>query len=42
MSRRLDAGFLAELVAEHRLDMDEALDSLSDLVATQPRRVFKL
>ena len=28
MSRRLDAGFLAGLVAEHRLDEDEALDSL--------------
>ena len=27
MSRRLDAGFLAGLVAQHRLDEDEALDS---------------
>ncbi len=27
MSRRLDAGFLAGLVAEHRLDEDEALDT---------------
>ena len=27
MSRRIDAGFLAGLVAEHRLDEDEALDS---------------
>ncbi|WP_354529047.1 glucuronate isomerase [Nakamurella sp. UYEF19] len=42
MSRRLDAGFLAELVAEHRLDLDEAIDSLSDLVTAQPRKVFKL
>ncbi len=42
MSRRLDAGFLAELVAEHRMDLDEAADSLSQLVAAQPRRVFKL
>jgi glucuronate isomerase len=42
MSRRLDAGFLAELVAEHRLDEDEALDTLTELVATQPRTVFKL
>ena len=42
MSRRLDAGFLAELVAEHRLDLDEAHDSLVQLVADQPRRVFKL
>jgi glucuronate isomerase len=42
MSRRLDAGFLAGLVAEHRLDLDEARDSLIELVAAQPRRVFKL
>ncbi|PRY20554.1 glucuronate isomerase [Pseudosporangium ferrugineum] len=42
MSRRLDAGFLARLVAEHRLDEDEAADSLAGLVAAQPRKVFKL
>jgi glucuronate isomerase len=42
MSRRLDAGFLARLVAEHRLDEDEAVDSLTGLVADQPRKVFKL
>jgi glucuronate isomerase len=42
MSRRLDAGFLAGLVAAHRLDEDEALDTLTTLVADQPRRVFKL
>ncbi len=42
MSRRLDAGFLAGLVAQHRLDEDEALDSITTLVADQPRKVFKL
>jgi len=42
MSRRLDAGFLAELVAAHRLDEDEARDTLTTLVADQPRAVFKL
>jgi len=42
MARRLDAGFLAELVATHRLDEDEALDTLITLVVDQPRRVFKL
>jgi glucuronate isomerase len=42
MSRRLDAGFLAGLVAAHRLDEDEALDTLTTLVTDQPRRVFKL
>jgi glucuronate isomerase len=42
MSRRLDAGFLAGLVAEHRLDEDEALDTITTLVVDQPRKVFKL
>ena len=42
MSRRLDAGFLAELVAAHRLDEDEAHDTITALVADQPRKVFKL
>ena len=42
MSRRLDAGFLARLVADHRLNEDEAMDSLIGLVADQPRKVFKL
>ena len=42
MSRRLDAGFLAALVAEHRLDLDEAQETISSMVEHQPRRVFKL
>jgi glucuronate isomerase len=42
MSRRLDAAHLARLVAEHRLDLDEAADTLADLVSEQPKRVFKL
>jgi len=42
MSRRLDAGFIAELVAAHRLDDDEALDTITTLVSDQPRKVFKL
>jgi len=42
MSRRLDAGFLAGLVAAHRLDEDEALDTVTTLVVDQPRRVFKM
>ncbi len=42
MARRLDSGFLAQLVAEHRIDEDEALETAVDLVATQPRAVFKL
>ena len=42
MSRRLDAGYLARLVVEHRLDEDEAADALVDLVSGRPREVFKL
>jgi glucuronate isomerase len=40
MSRRLDCGYLAELVADHRLDEDQAAQVAYDLVATNPRRVF--
>jgi len=42
MSRRLDSGYLARLVTEHRLDEDEALETAVDLVTTIPRKVFKL
>jgi glucuronate isomerase len=42
MSRRLDASFLAGLVAAHRLDEDEAADTIRTLVVDQPRQVFKL
>ena len=42
MSRRLDAGFVAHLVAERRLAEDEAMDVMHDLVVTNPRRAFKL
>jgi glucuronate isomerase len=42
MSRRLDCGYLAELVATHRLDEDEALAVATDLVTTTPKTVFKL
>jgi glucuronate isomerase len=42
MSRRLDAAFLADLVAAHRLDRDEARETITTLVADQPRKVFKL
>lgn len=42
MNRRLDSGFLAELVADHRLTMDEALDTAVDLVVTQPRKAFNI
>lgn len=42
MARRVDAGWLAELVAEHQLDEDEAMDTARRLVAEQPYEVFKL
>jgi glucuronate isomerase len=42
MSRRLDSGFLASLVVEHRLDEDEAHEAAVDLVTTRPTEVFKL
>ena len=42
MSRRLDAGYLARLVAEHQLDEDEAQATIVDLVVGRPREVFKL
>jgi glucuronate isomerase len=42
MSRRIDAGFLARLVAEHRLDEGEAHETAVDLVTGRPTAVFKL
>ncbi len=42
MSRRVDAGHLARLVVEHRLDEDEAADTIRDLAGPLPRRVFRL
>jgi glucuronate isomerase len=42
MSRRLDSGYLARLVAEHRLNEDEAMDTIVDLVTARPTAVFKL
>jgi glucuronate isomerase len=42
MSRRLDAAYLATLVAEHRLAEDEALETAVDLVTTIPTEAFKL
>lgn len=41
-NRRMDSRYLAELVADHRLTMDEALEVAVDLVLTCPRKAFKL
>lgn len=42
MARRLDCRFLAQLVAEHRLPEDEALETARDLAYTIPARTFKV
>ncbi len=42
MSRRLDSGWLARLVADHRLDEDEAMETITELVTVNPRRAFRL
>jgi glucuronate isomerase len=42
MSRRLDSGHLATLVAEHRLSEDEAQEIAVDLVSGRPQEVFGL
>ena len=42
MSRRLDCAHLADLFVKHRLDEDEAVDSLLNLVSNNPKKVFKL
>ena len=40
ISRRLDAGRLAEFVAEQQLDEEEAMDLIPHLVSERPREVF--
>jgi glucuronate isomerase len=42
MARRLDAAYLARLVGEHRLELDEALETVVALVDEQPRKAFRL
>ncbi len=42
VARRVDAGFLARLVAEHRLDRDEAREVAMDLAYRLPRAAYKL
>ena len=41
-SRRIEASFLARLVAEHRISEDRAHELIVDVVDSSPRRVFKL
>ncbi len=42
VARRMDAGFLARLVAEHRLDEDEAFEIAQDLTVNLVRKAYKL
>ncbi|MBE1486598.1 glucuronate isomerase [Plantactinospora soyae] len=42
VSRRIDAGFLARLVAEDRLPLDEAAETIVDLAYHLPKKVFKI
>ncbi|WP_457963782.1 glucuronate isomerase [Arthrobacter sp. D1-29] len=41
-ARRIEASFLARLVAEHRVSEDRAHELIVDIVDGSPRRVFKL
>jgi glucuronate isomerase len=40
LSRRIDAGFLSRLVLEHRLSMNEALETAIDLAYTLPKLAY--
>lgn len=42
VARRIDCRFLAQLVAEHRLDMDEARELAVDLTYTLAKNAYKL
>lgn len=41
LARRMDAGYLARLVTEHRLTLEEATETAVDLAYRIPRRVFR-
>jgi len=42
VSRRVDCGFLARLVAEHRLTMSEAMELARELTYDLPKRAYRL
>jgi glucuronate isomerase len=42
VARRVDAAFLARLVAEHRLAMNEAREVIADLAYRLPKRAYRL
>ena len=40
LARRIDAGHLGRLVAEHRMDLDEATETAVDLAYHLPRAAY--
>jgi glucuronate isomerase len=42
VARRVDCAFLARLVAEHRMDEDEAAETARDLAYAIPKRAYRL
>ncbi|WP_045747020.1 glucuronate isomerase [Actinoplanes rectilineatus] len=42
VARRVDAGYLARLVTEGRLPLDEAAETIADLAYHLPKRIFNL
>ncbi|WP_438872572.1 glucuronate isomerase [Paractinoplanes pyxinae] len=42
VARRVDAAYLASLVAQDRLPYDEAVETMADLAYHLPKRIFKL
>ena len=42
MARRMDCGFLARLVAEHRLAEEDAFELATDLTYTLVKKAYKL
>src|SRR5690606_41391356 len=42
LARRVDASFLARLVAEHRMTEDEAAEVAVDLAYNLPRKIYRM
>lgn len=42
VARRMDASYLARLVADHRLPLDEAGETIVDLAYNLPKRIFRI
>jgi glucuronate isomerase len=42
VARRIDCGFLARMVAEHRLPADEAVATAKDLAYRLAKRAYRL